>query len=173
MTALQFQVTGGHRGPPRQRCPSASPFEGDPILGNIIITFTLLITCNLQAKVGVSEYKPIKSSIHDPYSALGVRIHGGSFKTDQKFKSIQVKMTFIKDGKIVPNKSIGIGNSSLESSSYGQVSIKIIDLDHLSIKGAPTNSYRFHYTLLVGDSEIASRFTDIPKAIFDVSKGVG
>lgn len=87
----------------------------------------------------MSEYKPIKTSIHDVSSALGIQVYGGSFETDRDFKAVHIRMSFIKDGKLLSNKTIGTGNSGLKSLRSGQVSVKIIDLDHLEIEWAPSN----------------------------------
>ena len=122
------------------------------------------------AGVSVTDYKPIDLSIHDLSTALGIRCYGGEFTTNEVFNYAKLRMVFYKDGKLKAVKEIGMAFKTGSSHKVGQVSIKIIDLDHLSIQKAPKNSYRIHYTISL-DGSITSGFRDIGKEIFDFSGG--
>ena len=133
-----------------------------------IVVFFLLTTVAFSA-VTIKEFKPIETSIFDYAEVLGLRCYGGTFKTTGDFKEAWLRIAFFKDGELKPFKTISrVAGSGMNGRNSGEVSVKIQDLDYLSIKGAPKNSYRIFYTLATLSGR-SSAFDDISKTEFDLS----
>ncbi len=103
---------------------------------------------------------------------LNIQELGGKFTTDKPYSSVTLRAAFFKNGELDKQSSIACGVRSKQNRfDFGEVAVKIADLDILQLRGAPENSMRFHYAVQMGDEGVASGLKDFPKSVFDCSKG--
>lgn len=119
------------------------------------------------------EFNPTKQSVHDIHNILGINKYGGTLKTDVPIKTLNLRISFFKDGKLIKSQNMGTGISSNNSHQQAEISVQLLDLDHLKIQGAEPNTYRIHYATEFTNDMSSSGHRDVSKSIFDGSGGLG
>lgn len=137
-----------------------------------MIAIALLLTVPVvAAEPSLTDFKLADQSIHDLSNVLHVRAYDGQFTVDKPFGTVELIIAFFKDGKRLPLPTrLVLDRDVLGPVTEGHVSIQYIDLDYLTIRGAPDNCIRIHFAISTGLMR-ASAHTDISKDVFDIRKG--
>jgi hypothetical protein len=135
------------------------PVQGQPADGE-----------RLAKKVTVKE-----PALDDTAVALHIQKRSGEVELTRKAESWAVRFDFYKDGiktKTMTEARLGWANGA----EAGKFSLQAVDLDYLPLKGSKKDHCRVECRLSVTDvsgSATHGMTQDIPKSLFDFSKGPG